>query len=106
MRDKIDSLIGFAIKAGKVIYGGDTFESSRKRCYLIVMCRTTADNTQKKVLYTASEKNIPVIFSEKPLQDAVGRNNCKVIAVTDKQMAQAMIKHTNENYRLYSSEVK
>ena len=105
-RDKIESLLGFAVKAGKVIYGSDNIVDVKRRYYLVIICDTLAENSRKKVIKTASEKRIPVILSLKELQYAVNRTNCKAVAITDKQMSDAMIGMTNDNYRLISSEVK
>lgn len=105
-KDKVDSLIGFAVKAGKLLYGADTLETTNRPMYLIIQCSTVAENTRKKVCQLAREKNIPLLQAKNELQYAVSRKNCKVIAVTDKQMASAMCGFCGQNYTLISSEVK
>lgn len=105
-RSKIDSLLGFAVKAGKLIYGIDSVEVFGQKLYVIFICDSASERTKEKVLRIASAKNIPVILSEKELQYAVGRKNCKIVAVKDKQMAQAMLGYLGESYRIISSEVK
>ncbi len=99
-------MLGFAVKAGKVIYGSDSLEDSRKTYYVICMCGSASDNAKKRISRLSEKKHIPVIVSEKELQYAVGRLNCKVIGVTDKQMAQAMLNNLSDNYHLNYSEVK
>lgn len=106
LRDKIESLIGFAVKAGKTVYGADAIESTKTRYYLIFLCNTASDNTKNKVISIAQNKHVKVIVTEKELQYAVNRKNCKVLAITDKQMSEAMLKSLGENYRLISAEVK
>ncbi len=49
---------------------------------------------------------MPVVLSDNMLENAVGRKNCKVVAVLDKQMSEAMLLRLGENYRLIGSEVK
>ncbi|MCI8459272.1 MAG: hypothetical protein HFE46_06370 [Clostridia bacterium] len=105
-KDKVDSLLGFAVKAGQLVFGADTLDTAKAKIYLIVMCSTTAENTKKKVWQTAEKKNIPLMQSENELQYAVSRKNCKVVAVTDKQMASAIIERCGQNYTLIRSEVK
>ena len=105
-RDKIESLLGFAVKAGKIIYGSDNIEVVKRRYFLVIICNTLAENSRKKVLKAASDKKVPVILSANELQYTVNRRNCKAVAITDRQMSEAMLKMTNENYRLISSEVK
>ena len=104
-KDKAESLIGFAVKAGHVLYGIDTVEAARKKLYLIVLCDTVAENTRKKALSVAAAKHVPVIVSRNELQYTVGRKNCKVLAVTDRQMAEAIVTLHGENYHIIS-EVK
>ncbi|MCI8413183.1 MAG: hypothetical protein HFE47_03710 [Clostridia bacterium] len=105
MKDKIDSLLGFAVKAGKILYGADSLQSAKKNYYVIFVCGTTAENTRKKVFSLAEERRVPILLSENELQYAVSRANCKVLAVTDKQMATAMLAASGENYRVISAEV-
>lgn len=106
MKDKVETLLGFAVKAGKVFYGSDTLETVRSKYYIIVLCNTASDNTKKRVLSVAKKKRLPVIVTEKELQYTVGKPNCKVLAVADKQMAEAILGFAGENYRLIRSEVE
>lgn len=105
-RSKIDSLLGFAVKAGKILYGIDTLETTKLRYYLILLCHSTAENTRKKVIHIAELRHVPIVVSESNLQYAVGRKNCKVLAITDRQMSDAMCKYLEEGYHLFSSEDK
>ena len=105
-KDKIESLLGFAVKAGKLVYGADSLETTRTRVYAIFTCCTASENTKKKMRELATAKRIPLIFTKKELQYIVSRKNCKVIGVTDKQMAGAMLTRLNESYDTDCSEVK
>lgn len=105
-KDKIESLLGFAVKAGKLVYGADSLETTRTRVYVVFTCSTASDNTKQKVRKIASAKHIPMLITKKELQYIVSRKNCKVIGVTDKQMAEAMLARLNENYETDRSEVK
>lgn len=105
-KDKIESLLGFAVKAGKVLYGADNLQTTRTRVHAIFLCKTASDNTKQKVRESANGKHIPVIVAEKELQYVVSRMNCKVLGITDKQMAQAMLARLNESYHTDGSEVK
>lgn len=106
VREKIESILGFAVKAGKTVYGADSLETYKKRYFVIVMCSSTSQNTQDKVIAQSKKRNVPIIFAEKEIENLIGRKNCKVLAVTDKQMSQAMLDRLSENYHLISSEVK
>lgn len=104
--EKIESLLGFAVKAGKVVYGIDSIESAKTRVYLAFMCKSVSENTAEKLVALAQRKLIPVLLCEKPLEDVVFRKNCKVLGVCDRQMAQAMLKFQTVTYHTQNSEVK
>lgn len=105
-KDKIDSLLGFAVKAGKVLYGADNLQTTRTRVYAIFLCGSASENTKQKVRELALGKQIPLVIAEKELQYVVSRMNCKVLGITDKQMAEAMLARLNESYHTDGSEVK
>lgn len=98
-KDKIETLLGFALRAGKIKFGADSTDAG-KRAYVTVVCGTLSPGTLDKVLKNCGEKAVPVLQTDKPLQDIVHRNNCKVVSVTDRQMAEAVLNEISENYRL------
>lgn len=106
MKDKVESLLGFAVKAGKIIYGSDKISAAKTKYYIIFLCDTAAENTKKHVLAVAKDKSVPVITPDTQLQDLVYRKNCKALAVTDRQMAEAMLGMLGDNYHLINAEVK
>lgn len=99
--DKTKSLIGFAIKAGKIIFGSDNIVSA-KRKYLIIVCRTLSENGLNRLKNNCP--GVPLlkcVYSD--LSEAVHRDNCKAIAFTDKQMSQAVLSgYNNRMYDLLS----
>lgn len=105
-KDKIETLIGFALKANKVIFGKDNIEVFRKRMHLIVIDNTLSEKSKKDALFLASNKHIPVLITSKPLEEIIYKQNCKMIALKDKQMSEAIKMNINENYELIVVEVK
>lgn len=102
--DKIKSLTGFAIKAGKIIFGSDNIVSA-KRKYLIIVCRTLSENGLNRLKNNCS--SVPLlkcVYAD--LSEVVYRNNCKAIAFTDKQMSEAVLNGYNNRMYDLLSEVK
>ena len=95
--DKVETLLGFAIRAGKVVFGYDNIESNRK-CVLIIVCKSLSQNAKERVLRKAGKTT--VIETQCALSEITHRNGCKAIALTDKQMAHAVINCLNERYHL------
>ncbi len=99
-KDKIESLVGFAVKAGKIVYGADGISRAKKNLYLTLVCNSISQKSLKYVLRECKRRKLAVIKTEKPLEDVVYKKNCKVITVSDKQMSEAILKEVNENYQL------
>lgn len=102
--DKVISLLGFAIKAGNVVFGSDSIERCRKKKFLILFCHTLSDGTKEKLL--RDNKGIPAAISRTlTVGEITHRPGCKALAVTDRQMAAAIMDYMNGSYQLVT-EVK
>lgn len=105
-KDKIATLVGFAVKAGKVIYGIDNLELLRKKRYLYLRDVSLGDTAAKRLERLSAQTGTPVLIVKNSLEDITFKPNCKVIGLTDKQMSEACLKNLNENYDLKDAEVK
>ena len=103
--DKVATLIGFAVKANKLIYGLDELEEGTRKRYLIVYCSTLSDRAKAAVKRVAKRDNVPIIETlNRRLEDIVYKRNCKVIGIANKQMSEAIIQYITEDYSLIKSE--
>lgn len=99
--EKIESLLGFALRAGKVAFGYDTLSGlSRSRLHLVLFADDLQENTQKKLLRLTADRKIPAIRCVRPLEEALHKPGVKVVGITNKQMAKAMTRFANENFIL------
>ena len=100
--DKLKSMLGFAMKAGKVLFGSDNLLANGKRKYLIVICKSLSENGINRLVNNAS--TVPIIKTKNQLlSELTHKDNCKAIAFTDKQMANAVLNSYNNNeYELLS----
>ena len=96
--DKLKTLVGFAMKAGKVVYGTDNIEYSRSK-RLIILCKTLSENSRKKVISQAGKTPI-LLSTATTVAEITYRDGCKAIAITDKQMSEAILKLKNGSYQL------
>lgn len=103
--EKIESLLGFAVKAGKVLYGIDAIENLRSRVYLILYGYDLGENTLNKLISVAQYRKVPLIRTGKPMNELVFREGVKIVGISDRQMAKAMKKYVNENFILIAPEV-
>lgn len=87
--DKVSAYIGFAVKKGSVVYGFDNLEYYRKKVHVVLYTSDLSDNTLKKLQNEVTRFNCQCYVFDK-LCDTL-KKNCKVLAVTDKQLAVAII---------------
>ena len=62
-RNKLKTYIGFAKKAGKIVYGVDQIVKIRRR-YLILTDPTLSANSQKKIAKHASETGSTILTAD------------------------------------------
>ena len=92
MKRKFDTFIGFSVKAGKIVYGTDNLTQFRRKLRLIIVDNDVSPRTLKTLREVAEAKACPIysMVSDK-LEDIVFKTNCKVIGLTDMNLAQAII---------------
>ena len=88
---KLASYLGFAVKSGKIIYGIDNLNSGKKRVFALVICPTAAANLRDGAEKYAGKYGVPLVTASVPLEDLVFKRNCKLVALLDANMAQAVI---------------
>ena len=91
--DKTETLLGFALKAKKIILGTDDILSYHRAAYLILIDPSLSENAQKKLIRHGEARNIPVRTVAAPLEDMLHRPGVKAVALTDKNMAAEIIKN-------------
>ena len=99
MQDKIATMLNFAIKARKAVYGVETITDSRRKL-IIIVCRTLSENSLKKLI-NDNQKTMIIKTKTFDLFDLTHKSG-KAIAVTDKNMVDEIIKNINENYEVIS----
>ena len=89
--NKTESLLGFAIKSGKIIFGTDNILFYKRSIYLILCDAGLSENARRKLAAYAGKGNIPVASPEIPLSQLVHRSGVKAAAVTDVNIAKAIV---------------
>lgn len=88
--DKFMTMVGFAKRARKIVYGLDSLESA-KHLKVLAVSDTASDNLTRAIVRLSQRKSLPLITAEK-LEDKVG-GNCKALGITDENMALEMIEY-------------
>ncbi len=105
MQSKDVSLIGFAVKARKVVFGLNQIEHCRKRVYLMIICHTASQNTKSAALSLARKMGAPALGTKGVLlEEIVSKPNCKSVAVTDEELAAAIMKNVSHQFEIIGRE--
>ena len=92
-KKKIISYLGFAQKAGKIIYGADNVLKKKKLYPLVIICSSASDRTKKDIASFCG--NAPLVEVE-DLSSLMNKNGVKVVAVTDFNLAAAIVNECNK----------
>lgn len=94
--NKIQSLIGFAIKSNSVIWGVDNLLLTKKPVRLVIMCYSNSEKNKIKLQTLAESKKITLIeFKTITLNELTHKRNVKVISLVNKELTKAIL---SENY--------
>ena len=95
---KANTFIGFAMRAGKYKIGFGAVETLKK-ANLIVVCRTASENSKKKAVSLKNKLNSRLIITaQKDLSEITHREGAKVMAITDKAIAAAVLQNIGEEF--------
>ena len=90
--NKIFSMLGLCMKAGKLAYGSDMVEEKikYKQVSLLIVAADASDNTKEKFRRIAKQNNLNIHFcsTRDELSQKVGKNNKAVFGVMDKNFAE------------------
>lgn len=92
---KFFNFLGLAKRSGNLVEGYSKCNELRnkKRMYLFVISRDASESTKNKFKKHCNEKQIPCIedFSKEDLGIGIGKDEIKILAVQDKNMAKKLI---------------
>lgn len=92
---KVDSYLGFAARARKIVSGGETCVISMKKgsAKLVVVAVDAADNTKDKLVFEAKRYKVPCkVYGESDhLSKMTGTSGRTVFAVTDTHFAECIL---------------
>lgn len=104
-KSKIETYLGFSIRSRKIIFGAEMIERKKKGVYLLVIDGSIGKNSLKTILLAKEKLGCPLyITDEGSLAEWVHRPAVKAVAITDNNLASAMIKSADgePKFKLYS----
>ena len=89
-KKKAETFIGFALRTGRYKTGLNAV-ATLKRARLIILCKSASDNTKEQGRKFALKFHCPLLITaEKTLEELVFKSGVKIMAITDKAIAQAI----------------
>lgn len=93
---KVGNYLGISRKGNYLIIGSDNIKAYAKKMYLIILSKDAGDNAIKIAKNKSKEYNINCIMFDKELSDYVGIENCKIVALKNKGLSDAILRCENE----------
>ncbi len=104
-KNKIETYLGFCIKARKIIFGTEMISRQRKGIKLLVMDGSMGANSRKIMVKAQETHGCPLLeTAEDALGEWTHKAAVKGLAVTDESLAKAIITaaQSDEQIKLYS----
>ena len=102
--NKIATYVGFSIKSRNCKMGVNAV-ATLKNAEILMLCHTASENTKKDAIKLANRFRAKLIISRKyTLADITFKDNCKLLAITDKSLAKAIIDNLDTDFTEYSME--
>lgn len=86
--NKLSTYFGFSIKCNAILFGIDNIVKSRKPVELIVLCSSANEKTIRTV---QNKGNTVIQLKNILLSDLVKRDNVKVVAIKNSNLAKAIL---------------
>lgn len=89
---KIDSYIGFAVRCGRVSFGLEMLLRAKRPPFVVLYDAALGANSYKNLKYYCVKNKVKAVkLEENHLNDALQRQNVKIISISDESLAKAII---------------
>lgn len=96
--NKIATYIGFAIRSGNYKIGGNSI-ATLKGANLVIVCSTASENTVKLAKKYSTRFGCKLLTTKTPtLAQLTFKENAKLMAITDSQLAKAIIDNIDQDF--------
>lgn len=104
--NKILSYVGFATKMRKTVAGVNAIEHVKGKIELLMICKSASANTFKNAAKIARKHSVKLIVSEVPIEQIARKEHCKLLAVLDKGLADAITANLDDRFYEYIEGVR
>lgn len=105
-KSKVETFIGFAIKAKKIALGAGAVEvQKRGTVFLLIVSGDASENTKKLAVKFKNRYNCPLILCKAEFERIVNKDGCKMAAVKDRHLATAITENLDDNYEYFGGDI-
>ena len=104
-KNKLQTYLGFCIRAKKIIFGAEECENARKGVFLLLMDEDLGNSSQKCMFKAQQKFGCPLFAIEKNLLgELLHRPSVKAVAIKDQHLASAIqaVVTSEPQFKLYS----
>ena len=98
---KIETYIGFCIRAGKISVGSGAISTLKGGVKLLILDGTAAKNSMRLALKFKNRFNCPLIICKTGFGRVVNREGAKLAAIRDEELSKAILQNLDQNFELY-----
>ena len=100
-QNKVFSYIGFCKRARKITLGSSAIGTLKSGVYLLLLDKTAANNTIRYALKFKRKFNCPLLVCGDDFEELIGKPQCRLAAIRDKNLAEAIMNCKASGYELY-----
>jgi len=101
-QSKVRSYIGFCIKSGKITLGSNAIATLKGGVYLLILDGKAAKNSLRYALKFKNKFACPLLVCTDGFEEAVNKPMCRLAAIKDKSLAEAILNSGDSSYQLYT----
>ena len=105
IKSKVETYLGFCVRAGKIVFGTTEIERKKKGVYLLLADGGIGKNSLKIMGNMQSRLDCPFYLTKESgaLGEYLHKPAVKAVAITDKNLASAILSDAEceQNFKLY-----
>ncbi len=101
-QSKVKSYVGFCIKSRKIALGAGAIGTLKDGVYLLIVDVAAAKNSKRLALKYKNRFSCPLLVCKDNFEEVVNKPLCRIAAVRDKNLADAILRSGDSSYELYT----
>ena len=101
-QSKVRSYIGFCFKSRKITLGSSAIGTLNGGVYLLILDGNAKKNSLRYALKYKNRFLCPLLICNDNFEEVVKKPLCRLVAIRDKNLAEAILKSGDKLYELYT----